>query len=142
MIGNILGLSLLSSGLYRLGGWSGGNKLYRRLGCAVVQFLVIFFVLKISAPWWVHLLSIGITYGFLTTYYDFINGEDSHWLHGLGIGLGIILYACVGAVAWPALIIRIVVLSLAMGLWSKWFKNDIVEECGRGFFIVATLLIL
>lgn len=65
-------LSILSAIFYRIGGKGGfkNNKIVRRIGIPILQFIAIFFVLKIQAPWWVHFFSIGITFGFLTTYWD------------------------------------------------------------------------
>ena len=148
MVGNILGLSVCSALAYNLGGQGKKgnfldflrNKLTRRLGCALIQFIAIFFVLKISAPFWVHFLNIGITYGALTSYWDF-TGQDNHYLHAFGIALGLILYAYVGAISWLAFGVRSITMILAMGLWSKYWKVDFIEELFRGSIIILTLFI-
>lgn len=73
----------------------------------------------------------------------FINkGEDNFFHHGLMIGLALFPLATMGCVSWIALFVRSVILSLSMGLWCKWFKNDWVEELGRGGIIILTLPIL
>ena len=141
----ILALSCCAGICYRIGGAGGfkNNKLVRRLGIPILQFIAIFFVLKISAPFWVHFLSIGITFGFLSSYWDFINGDDSHWLHGLGIGLGCVLYAYVGAISWLALATRTIVLALVMGIGSRLTVNDVLEEGFiRGPVIIWSLPLL
>lgn len=148
----ILGLSVISAMLYNLGGQGKkGNfldclryKLTRRLGCALVQFIAIFFVLKISAPWWVHLASIGITYGFLTTYWDGLtpDGSDSHGLHGAGIAFGMILYAITSSIPVMNFIVRIFVLGFLMEYWSRGWDQDWIEELGRGAFIILALPII
>ena len=150
MVIQIFLLSILSAILYRFGGEAKRgdfldffrNKLTRRLGCAILQFIAIFFVLKISAPFWVHFLSIGITYGFLTTYWDFINGEDRHGFHGAGIAFGMILYVVTGSIPITAFILRIILLGVFMELWSRMWTQDWIEEFGRGFSIPFSLLLL
>lgn len=149
MVGVIV-LSCFSGILYRFGGSAKEgnfldffrNKLTRRVGCAAIQFITIFFVLKISAPWWVHLASIGITWGFLSTYWDFINGEDRHGFHGVGIACGMILYVITGSIPIVPFILRVIILGVCMEMWSRMHTSDIWEECGRGVFIPLSLLIL
>ena len=144
MVTQIIFLSCCSGCAYRAGGAWWGNKLWRRLGCALIQFIAIFFVLKISAPWWVHLASIGITWGFLSTYWDGLtpHGEDSHGLHGAGIAFGMIFYVVTGCIPVMAFIVRIFVLGFFMEYWSRGWDQDWIEELGRGFSIPLSLLIL
>lgn len=142
MVAGIIGLSIANAILYRMGGADNWNKLWRRLGCAFIQAIAIIFILKIQAPWYVHFLSIGATFGGLTTYWDFINGDDSHWLHGLGIAMGCLLYLLSGSVMIWGFAIRVIALALLMGVWSKWSRqfNAVIEELGRGALIILTLL--
>ena len=146
----IILLSISSAVLYRFGGsakqgnWLDffRNKLTRRLGCSLIQFIAIFFVLKISAPWWIHLLIAGITYGFLTTYWDFLNGKDNHYLHGFGIGLAILPLVIIGSISWVSFFLHLFTITMFMGIWSSKHTNDNVEEYGRGSSILWSLLIL
>lgn len=136
-------ISIISAVFYRIGGAGGfkNNKLVRRLGCPLLQFIAIFFILKISAPWWVHLLGFGITYAGITTYHDW-TGKDNHYLHALGISLGLLLYAYVGSITWIAFILRSIVLILFMGIWERCWRWDVMAELGRGFAIPFSLLLL
>jgi FtsH-binding integral membrane protein len=131
----ILIASILSGILYRLGGWEKGNKLFRRLGCPLVALLTLWLLVGVSFRlWWVYLLFVGLSYGALTTYWDF-TGSDNFYLHGLGVGLaGIPLIWC--GVPLHYILIRIVICSVGMGLWSKWIGNDIAEESGRGVLFI------
>lgn len=145
----ILLVSCLSAILYNLGGQGKKgnyldffrNKLTRRIGCAVLQFFAIFFILKISALWWVHLCTIGFTWGFLSSYWDFINGEDRHGFHGAGIAFAMILYVIAGSIPWTTFLLRIILLGCFMELWSRTWTQDWIEEQGRGFSIPLSLLI-
>jgi len=51
-------------------------------------------------------------------------------------------YAIVGSISWLAFSVRVTALALSMGLWRKYFSNAVVEEAGRGAFIILTLFLL
>jgi len=140
---NILGISALSACFYRAGGIGKPFRSWMRdWTIPGLVIIVMVFVLKIKAPWWAYLISYPLMGGALTTYLDSIFGYDNFYAHGFLIGLGILPIVIWGSLGWIPFLLRAGVLGLFMGLWCKWFKNDIVEECGRGFFIIATLLIL
>ncbi len=72
--------------------------------------------------------------GAFTTYWDWLfGGKDNFYMHGAMIGLSIFPFCFVG-LAWWLVLIQTIICGLAMGIWCKVFGNDIVEECGRGFF--------
>jgi len=130
--------SLISSVVYRLGGI--GNPFPSKIrdwGCTLISLIWCVKFLP-QVDWWWYLLSFILSWLALTTYHDW-TGTDNFYLHGFFIGLALlpITYHL-----WVLCLIRAVVLGLAMGLWCKVFKNDIVEECGRGAFIIITLPIL
>jgi len=81
------------------------------------------------------LLSYGLSGAALSTYWDWITGEDNFWLHGVGCGLATI--PLVVFVPWWILLIRLVVCGVGMGMWSKWIGDDVVEEIGRGAIFVV-----
>jgi hypothetical protein len=68
--------------------------------------------------------------------------SDNHFMHGAAIGMAFLPYAIVGTFSWPGILIRVVVLTLGMGIWSKLIGHDVTEEAGRGFLITATLPLL
>lgn len=143
-------LTILSAFAYRLGGqakegnWSDlfRDKLTRRLGCMILRSIAIIFVLRIAAPWWIHLISAGIAYGGLTTYWDGIFGYDNHYAHGFGIGLAALPLVLVGIISWLAFGIHLVVIAGFMGLISQLSANADVEEYGRGSSVIWTQLAL
>lgn len=134
--------TVISAILYRLGGIGKPFKTWMRDWIIpAVSFAVMIFVLKIKAPWYIHLISYGVMGGALTTYWDKIFGYDNYYTHGAGIALAYLPYVLVGAIPIVAFLIRVVVLALSMGLWCKYNENDKIEEFGRGAFIIATLLV-
>ena len=150
MIIGIIILTILSACFYRLGGQAleGNfldvvrNKLTRRLGCMLLRSVAIIFVLKIAAPWWIHLISAGIAYGGLTTYLDGVFGYDNHYAHGLLIGLAALPLLLVGSISWVAFGTHLIVIAGFMGLISQLSANDDVEENGRGSSVIWTQLAL
>jgi hypothetical protein len=147
-------LAVLSAFAYRLGGLSKEqakqqipwcpswliNSKTRDIGCSliVIGWMLMFYP---HVAWYWYLLSFGAMWGALSTYWDFINGEDNFWLHGFGIGLALLPIA-IGSGHWFGFGVRAVALAVLVGTWCAIFKNDWVEECGRGAFIVLTLPIL
>jgi len=136
-------LSICCAVLYRLGGKTGWNTKYRDFGCPLLTTIWLLPNLyPISAFGWLMLgLAFLLLFGSLTTYFDWFFGYDNFYAHGYAIGWSAItLFWC--GVHWWAILIRIVVLTLGMGLWHKWQRNATIEEFGRGFLIGITLPIL
>jgi len=67
--------------------------------------------------------------------------QDCFYTHGFFIGVAYLPYAIYTG-NWIWFVARCVILALFMGLWCKFFKNDIVEETGRGFALIASLPLL
>ena len=132
----IIGLSIVSGILYRLGGWEKRNKLFRRLGCPLVLLVIILslFGLKLGF-WWAYLLTFGLSFGALTTYWDWLFGYDNYWFSGFMCGLAGIPLLWAGVPLY-IILIRLIICTVGMGLWSKYTKNDVVEEIGRGVFFI------
>jgi len=151
MIWTILGLSLLSGILYRFGG-SGkrGNSLdflrdtiTRDLGCptCATGLLLIFWQPVNLQGWLMVLLSFLALFGALTTYWDSVFGYDNFYAHGFMLGLAAFPLYWVG-IPWWTIAIRCIVLTLGIGLWSKWTHWDILEEFGRGFILTVSVPVL
>jgi hypothetical protein len=105
--------------------------------CVIAGLLIV----GTTAPWWALFLAWGCMWGALSTYHDYITGDDNHYLHGLVIGLAVLL-----PLIWfgqgIALGIYAVALAVTMGLWSGFVGNATWEELGRGFLMPSTLMIL
>jgi len=154
LVVTILG-SLISAVLYRLGGWGGEgrdrfpnlpkwffNTKARDIGCAIVGFGAYSILVGITlVPWYIHLVCFLLLFGSLTTYWDWITGEDNHWLHGLACGVSYVPYAFYMG-DWHLYLGRAVAVAVLMGLVSWLSGNDVVEETGRGASLIATLPIL
>ena len=142
---------IASSALYRCGGKGKPyNTKYRDLGCPTVllALVVALFGFKM-AFWWVYLVSFGLAFAALTTYWDdtknkfldkicrainWMYPEDNFWLHGFMCALPGLLFCFV--IPWCIPVVRLVICTVGMGLWSKLISNDVKEECGRGAFFI------
>lgn len=139
MLIKILIACILSGILYRMGGKGKPyNTKYRDLGCPAVLIVLILLTFGIQLTvvnLSLLLLTFGLNFAALTTYWDSVFGYDNHFAHGLGCGLaGIPLIWC--GVPLVIILSRIVIATLGMGLWSKYTKNDVKEEFGRGVLFI------
>jgi len=141
---------ILSGVLYRLGGaakkgdWLDflRNTKTRDWGCPLV-IIGMANLFGISIAWYWQLLSFGLMWAALTTYWDEIFGYDNFYAHGLMVGLACVPFAIAfGGWIWFWLIIRAIILGAMMGIWCDIFSYDITEEVGRGAFIALTLPVL
>lgn len=140
--------SIVSAILYRAGGMSKDpaakptwmpkwmrDSLTRDIGCSLLLVGLSMILFPISKAWWGYVLTFGASWGFLTTYWDW-TGKDNFYLHGLGCGIaGLFLIMC--GIPWYIPVIRLVVCTLGMGIWSSIFSTDYIEEYGRGVFFIV-----
>lgn len=151
--------SLLTSALYRIGGKGGfkNAKAIRRFGCPLLCYGYLWwlglgswqqgtFWWQQGTFWWQNwlvlgVLAYGVTIPAISSYWDSIFGYDNFYAHGFGIGLGAIPLFWLG-VHWYMILARIIILTVFMGLWSKYWNWDVGEELGRGFSITATIPLL
>lgn len=113
--------------LGRMGGAKGYNTKFRDMGCPFVA-MAYAFILGCHS-WWL-VLSFGLMFGALTTYWDFLFGYDNYWFHGFVIGLAI---APISAVTghWLPFLGVVGLTTLWMGFWSKVIRWDVWEEMVR-----------
>ncbi len=139
-----LGLSILSGILYRLGGsakrgnWLdfARNSKTRDVGCPLVLLGLVWVLFGLKWHfWWAYLATFGLSWGGLTTYWDWLFGYDNFYAHGFFCGLAGIPLLWAG-VAWPVILARLTLCTVGMGLWSKFVGNDVQEELGRGLFFI------
>ena len=149
-IGIWIGMSILSGILYRLGGsakkenWLdfARNSKTRDIGCSLLSLGLVGSYLGLKTGFlWLYAIVFGLSWGFLSTYWDFITSNDNFYLHGLGCGLAFIPLYWAG-LSWWLIGIRAIILAVSMGLWSKAIGWDVAEEMGRGGILVLTLPIL
>ena len=132
--------ALISSVLYRSGGLSKEAKYWipvwmrhswvRDWLCPLFVLLPLF----IQHPHWVFIPVYGLMGAALTTYWDFVFDFDNFWFSGWVVGLTIFPLAFIGFIWW-ILFIKAIALAVAWGGWCAIFKNDHVEEHGRGFWL-------
>lgn len=85
--------------------------------------------------WGILLLSYVLLGGALSTYWDKLFGYDNYYAHGLGCGLAGIPLIWAGVPIW-ILLLRLVICTVGMGLWSKKIKRDVPQEIGRGVLFI------
>ena len=76
----------------------------------------------------------GLSGGALSTYWDWLFGNDNYFMHGFGCGLA--GFCLITFVPWWILAIRLVVCTVGMGWWSENTSIDYQEEMGRGVFFI------
>jgi len=144
----ILGLSALSGILYAISGHGGfkNAKMLRRMGIPVLCYIPTCIVICGVSGWWAYIISAGFLSLALTTYHDYLapDGSSENWLCWVMTGF------CYGAssfpliwvgIAWWVILLRAIVLAILTCIWSEINGQARVEEMGRGFFPIATLLI-
>ena len=110
--------------------------------CPLFSLIILFTWWKPNI-WWGYLLSIPV-YGLMgiafSTYWDWINGKDLFWLHGLFIGLSFFPFYFVGMKLWTILASSII-SAILMGWLCDRTNKSWLEECGRGFISAITRVI-
>ena len=137
----MLTFSLLSALLYRFGGKEGYHTTLRDVGVPCVLLLAM----RQLGMWhWSLIPSALLLFASLTTYWK-KKGTDAMWwnwlLTGLGYSLSLLPYViCTGI--WINFLIRTLVLTTLVTLWSELIGDVDIEEGGRGFFVIYTLTLL
>jgi len=140
--------TLLNAFLYRIGGLSKEdakkkfpwypqalvNTKARDIGIALTTIAWLLLCHPVM-PWFIYLITFGVTFAALTTYWDSLFGEDNFFFHGLVIGLAKL--GCVIITGhWIGFIVHTLVLAVGMWLVSvmivDWAEDADFEECGRG----------
>lgn len=141
-------ISLLSGVLYRLGGWGKPFRSWMRdWPLSIISLFYFLFLSHYNFRLSFYNLSIFTSYillnvAALSTYWDiFFNGEDNFYAHGFFCGLAALALIFLGISPF-VVIVRAIICSLAMGIWSKKISNVDLEEGGRGFIYMATVPIL
>lgn len=126
---------------YRMGGSASFVRWFRPVGIGLGVVLVLSLLFGFH---WSILLSSGASAGLSTTYFK-KKGTDAQWWNWLLVGLAMSL----ALFPWSffthhmvGFFIRTIVLTPAICLWSQFIGNATLEEFGRGFLIISTLLLL
>jgi hypothetical protein len=127
----ILG-TILASVLYRMGGSANYHTKFRDLGVPTVVAVVL--LLLGAHTWWL-ILTFGLMFGALTTYWK------GFYMHGLLVGLSL-APVVIATGHWAYIIPVAVILSLWAGIWSKIWNWDIAEEAGRLLPLIPLLLLI
>jgi len=133
-----LAVCCFSSILYRAGGSGNYPRQLRVVGCPFILMGLVLLTIPIQLTivnLSLLILTLGLSIGAISTYWDWLFGYDNFFAHGLGCSLATIPLYWVG-VPWWILLIHGVICTLGMGLWSKLIGNDVLEECGRGVLFI------
>lgn len=149
--------SVLSAIAYRCGGSDKRNKWYDfMLNTKTRDFGVpVCMVLMLTVTGWFHwslILCFGALFGSLTTYHKYMgylfNRPDKstvYWeswlMTGFCYGLSMLPYA-IATGSYLGFGLRSLLLAAFVCLWCEVIDNDVLEELGRGFAIIATLPLL
>ena len=142
----ILGVSIISGILYRLGGKTGFNTKLRDVGCSLLicALIGLFGGLNTILGWLCLPVCFGLAWAALTTYRYFLpKPKDYSWyhyaLHGFFVAFAAFPYALVTK-HYLGFGLRCLVCAVGLGVWyhlAKW--NDDLHEWGRGFILTLTV---
>ena len=134
----LLGLSSLSAFLYRRGGTNKGT-LWRDVGCSLVTLVALWLLLGFKLSyWWAYLLTFGLSWGALASYWCLDEKKWGYWAHGLGLSLAVLPFAYITG-QWLGFALRTIVLTALITVWSELVGDVNWEEGGRGFLIIFTI---
>lgn len=137
-------LAFINGMCYRMGGSGNFPRWTRPVGIGFLTMATILLWGGVIWDWW-YILSIlatgGASAGVSTTYFK-KKGSDAHWFNWLFVGLAFSLAFLPFAIMthlWLGFVIRLLVLTPVITLWSHLIGWDIAEETGRGFLCIATI---
>jgi hypothetical protein len=135
-------LTYLGGKLYRKGGTSDGT-LWRDIGVSLLTLLVFIvchmnFLSSLKEEWFYYLLAFGASWGALSAYWKQDEKRFGFWAHGLGLSLAILPLVFLTH-NWIGFLLRTVILTLSISLWSEAVGDVDLEEGGRGILILFTI---
>lgn len=127
---------IASSALYRCGGKGKPfNTRYRDIGCSLVLIALTMALFGIKEAFWAYILTFGLSWGALASYWGQDEKKFGYFWHGLGCGLAGIPLIWVGVPLW-VILTRLVICTVGMAVWSEIIGNDVMEEAGRGVIFI------
>lgn len=134
-------LSSISGIFYRMGGSGNYPRWTRQAGLTVIMIVEMFLLGYFK---WPLALCAGLLYGLSTTYFK-KKGTDAQWYNWLCVGLAFsisMLPIVIFSGLWIGFIIRTIVCTSLVVIWSQINGNAVKEELGRGFIPTITLPLL
>lgn len=150
----VIGLSIASAILYRLGGASSQdqdkefpwiprwfkNIPKKRDVMSNICKLVACYLMLAHAPFWAYFIAWGLLWASLSTYWDELFGYDNHYMHGFMCQFSL-LPIVIFSGYYLAFAVQCIALTLLMGVYSKYEGDAYQEEMGRGFFLTIIELL-
>ena len=143
----VLILSIISAILYRMGGSDTYNTKWRDLGCSLCATLCCLATLELvyNVETVLALVAVfALIFASLTTYFK-EKGKDTHWWNWLIVGLMFGIAALPLPLVthhWGGFLLRTAFLGASVCVWSQTVDNVVWEECGRGFLLTVSILLL
>jgi len=141
MNGFIFLMSILAGVLYRIGGSDLKIPNITKIrDFGVPTCMIIYMVFNWS--WWL-ILCFGLMFGAQTTYFKEkgTNAMGYNWLFvGLAFSICMLPYA-IATQQYMAFIVRSILVTIFTVFWSELNSNAVVEEFGRGFIQIITLVL-
>jgi len=142
--------SILSAALYHVAGKGGFKraKLLRRLGCSIIALSLYLALAGFKLGHiWAYLVFIGLNYGALSTYHDYLapDKNSENWLCWIMTGFcyGISAFPlCIVSGKWIGFVIRTIILAIGVTWFRERSSRDEVEELGSGGLYTLTLPLL
>ena len=134
-------LSIGSAWLYRKGGADNSNTKFRDLGIPALMLLQFYLLNAWHDSLWICFF---LLFGSLTTYFK-KKGSEAKWWNWLIVGLAFSISMLPYAISTHHIIgfiIRSVIVTVFVVLWSEYIDDVEDEEHGRGFIILATMPLL
>lgn len=142
----LLILSIACGILGRMGGSDKYNTRWRDIGCSLCVLIGLFILFGFNLSlWWAYLLIFGLSWAFLSTYWDGLFKFDNLWFSGFMMGMS----------AFPyyendlGYVIRAILLALIWGSLNKYlpkkvfiWRRDVAEEFLRYSVVILTMPIL
>ncbi len=152
----IIILAFISAQLFKLGGaekngkWNDflKNTKTRDAGCPLIALIALWFLNGFSLSyWWTYLLTFGLSWGAMTTYFSFlVEPEDDvtaiEWFV-TGLIYGIAAFPLIWAgIHWYAILGRAITLAFAIMILRERTGKVFKEEKGSGVLYILTVPIL
>ena len=134
-------LSVLAGIAYRFGGSANGKRWVRPFGVALCACLEL---AMLGYFHWALILCFGAFYGLSTTYFK-KKDTDARWFNWVFVGLALsiaVLPIVIVYGDWLGFLIRTIVCTGLIVLWSETNGNAVWEEGGRGIIPIITIPLL
>lgn len=105
-----------------------------------ITCIIVALLIGIPFGWWVPIFLL-LSVAALSTYWDWFFGYDNYYCHGFFVGLASAPLAYITD-DWWMFVLRTIILTLWMGIWSAVVDDDDLEEFGRYSIVGLTITMI